>query len=348
MNKIILSLFILLLSFSSLNADKASSFLLKADDSTSFMNYEYHSLAYEAAIKKHYDEAFRIYQKIANKGDARAEYNIGMMYMKGLGVERKKMNAYKWLRRASKHGNKEATLYFKEMNQRYDKKPVKKPRPKVKVKEEAPKPEPEPVIPEPVIVEQVSVPEPVILSTPIVKKAPIKEEESSSLIYIIIAFVLLVIGLAFVFLRKGTDSKKVKAQKAPQESVKYKSQMYDITYAHISEYHKAVLKQVDLKPYKDNKKKMQVYYMFLAGVIDFFSQLEEFTEIEQRRIFNTHMGKIEGKENLTAIMQTILEGQRDHAMYHYQAAGGISAKEWYENKSKGALSMLKKLLEEEA
>jgi hypothetical protein len=92
MKKIILSLFILLLTTLTLNAANATSFLLKSDETTSFMNFEYHSLAYEAAVKKHYDESFRIYQKIANKGDDRAEYNIGMMYMKGVGVERKKMN----------------------------------------------------------------------------------------------------------------------------------------------------------------------------------------------------------------------------------------------------------------
>jgi hypothetical protein len=87
--------------------------------------------------------------------------------------------------------------------------------------------------------------------------------------------------------------------------------------------------------------------MSLAGVIDYFCQLEKFSESEQRRIFNTHMGNIEGKENLTAITQTILEGQRDHWMYHFQAAGTISAQEWHEKKSKDALLMLKKVLTEE-
>jgi len=347
MNKIILSLFILLLLIAPLSAANATSFLLKADDTTSFMNYEYHSLAYEAAVKKQYDESFRIYQKIANKGDDRAEYNIGMMYMKGIGVERKKMNAYKWLRRASKHGNKEAALYFKQMNQRYDKKKPKTPRPDTKQQHKKKVPKPVPVVEEAPIVEPVSVPEPIAL-TPQKPQQKIVKEEDSSLIYIIIAFILLIIAIAFVFLKKASNSEGVEDNKAPQGEIKYKSQMYDITYAHISEYHNAALKQVNITPYKDNKKKMQAYYMFLAGVIDFFSQLEKFTEIEQRRIFNTHMGKIEGKENLTAITQTVLEGQRDHAMYHFQAAGGISAKEWYEKKSKDALSMLKRLLEEEA
>jgi len=338
MNKIILSLFIFLLVTLPLGASNANSFLLKADDSTSFMNYEYHSLAYEAAVKNHYDESFRIYQKIANKGDDRAEYNIGMMYMKGVGVERKKMNAYKWLRRASKHGNKEAILYFKQMNERYDKKPVAKS--KAKIKKQI---KPMPVEEEPIIVEQAKVAEPIALTKAKVTQN-IAKEEDSSLMYIIIAFVLLVLGLGLMFMKKGSKAKTSEKEKAPQEGIKYKSQMYDITYAHISEYHTEVLKQLDIEPFKQNKKKMQMYYMFLAGVIDYFSQLEKFTESEQRRIFNTHMGKVEGKEHLTAITQTILEGQRDHSMYHFQAAGGISAKEWYEKKSKDALNMLKRLL----
>jgi len=339
MNKIILSLFILLLTVLPLSAASPTSFLLKADETTSFMNFEYHSLAYEAAVKKQYDESFRIYQKIANKGDDRAEYNIGMMYMKGVGVERKKMSAYKWLRRASKHGNKEATLYFKKMNDRYDTRPVSKP----KVKKVHKPSKPVPVVKEAVEVEQVKIAEPVAL-TPQKPQQELPKEEDSSLMYIILAFIGLILGLGFIFMKKGSGTEKAEKQKAPQEGIKYKSQMYDITYAHIADYHAAVLKHIDMDLFKENKKKMQMYYMFLAGVIDYFSQLEKFTESEQRRIFNTHMGRVEGKENLTAITQTILEGQRDHSMYHFQAAGGISAKEWYEKKSKDALSMLKRLL----
>jgi len=343
MKHILFTFLILLLTSQHLSAKSSADFLLKADDSTSFMNYEYHSLAYEAASKNNFEDAFRIYLKIANKGDERAEYNIGMMYMKGLGVQKKKMNAFKWLRRASKHGNKEASLFFKQMNERYAKKQVKK---KKTVKKPKQKPKPEPVIEEPKEVVQAKVPEPIVLA-PSIKKTEPEVEESSSLIYIIIAFVLLVIALAMVFVKKGGKAKEEKKTKAPQESVKYKSQMYDITYAHIEEYHKALLKQIDLDPFENDKKKMQAYYMFISGMIDYFSQQESFSETEQRRIFNTHMGKIEGKENITAITQSILEGQKDHSMYHCQAAGGISAKEWHEKKSKESLSMLNKILHEE-
>jgi len=93
-------------------ANKEAEFLLKPDTSTSFMNYEFHNLALEAANKKNYEDAFRIYLKIANKGDERAEYNVGMLYMKGLGVERKKRDAYKWLRRACQTGQSRGIFVF--------------------------------------------------------------------------------------------------------------------------------------------------------------------------------------------------------------------------------------------
>ena len=129
-----LTLLLLVLLYSqSLYAKKTTNvdFLLKANEQTSFMHYEFHNLAYEAAEKNDFENAYRIYLKLSKKGDDRAEYNIGMMYMKGLGVDKGKMDAYKWLRRASKHGNEEASLYFQKMNERYAKK-VEEPRVKVK------------------------------------------------------------------------------------------------------------------------------------------------------------------------------------------------------------------------
>jgi hypothetical protein len=123
--------------------------------------------------------------------------------------------------------------------------------------------------------------------------------------------------------------------------------MYDSAHANIEKYHTELLKYIDISAYRGDKKMMQIYYMFLAGVIDYFCQLEKFSDSEQRRVFSSHMTKQEGKENLTAITQAILEGQRDHSMYHYQAAGGVSAQAWYEEKSKDALKMLKKVMTEE-
>jgi len=341
-------LFLLSSSYLYAKQDNPAAFLLKANDDTSFMHYEFHTLAYEAAFKKDYDNAYRLYLKLAEKGDNRAEYNIGMMYMKGLGVDRAKMDAYKWLRRASKHGNKEAALYFKQMNERYEQKHQEN-MPKSKAKKEKIK-DKTAVPQEPKTLEKNTT---VILkkaegsqSLSHVKKSKPKEssEEKSSLTLYLLTSGLFVIFFLLFFFFKRSKGLEQKEDKTAQNTPVYRSQMYDITYAHILDYHSELLKQVNLSQLKADEKKTQIYHMFLYGVIDYFCQLENFTDTEQRRIFSTHMGQQEGQEKLTAIMQNILEGQRDPSMYHYQATGGISAKAWHEDKSKGAPSMLKKVL----
>ena len=348
--KIIILSFLLLFSSQYLYAQKVdpASFLLQANDETSFMNYEFHKLAYEAAVKENYEEAYRIYIKLSNKGDNRAEYNIGMMYLNGLGVEHKKMDAYKWLRRASKHGNKEAALFFKEMNERYDK--------KHEVAETEFKPTTKKIeTPKPVekTVDSFTVDKPtnnasaqeVKTAQALLKKENESKEDASALLYLLMAAILVILSLAFFFFKKSSSAVEKPVENA-KKVPKHKSQMYQSTYANILDYHTELLKQVNLTKLKADKQNIQIYYMFLYGVIDYFCQLETFTDAEQRRIFSTHMGEKEGQENLTAITQSILEGQRDSSMYHYQAAGGISAKSWHTNKSADALSMLKRLLQE--
>lgn len=345
--KIIILSLLLLFSSQSLYAKKEShaSVLLQANDETSFMHYEFHSLAYEAAVNKNYEDAYRIYSKLAKKGDNRAEYNIGMMYMNGLGVERKKMDAYKWLRRASKHGNKEATLYFKEMNERYAKKheaSETKFNPTQQTTDNTKSIEKNTSTLTAKSSQSAKQVQKVKRSQSVQKKEEVKED-SSPLLYLLIAGVLVILSLAFFFFKKSASTEKKPAKDAPKQP-KHKSQMYQSTYANILDYHTELLKQVNLTQLKADKNKMKIYYMFLYGVIDYFCQLETFTDAEQRRIFSTHMGEQEGQENLTAITQSILEGQRDSSMYHYQAAGGISAKAWNTNRSADALSMLKRLI----
>ena len=343
--KAVILILFLLLSIQELpaKANKEADFLLRPDTTTSFMNYEFHNLALEAAQKKNYEDAFRIYLKIANKGDERAEYNVGMMYMKGIGVERKKMNAYKWLRRAAKHGNQEASSFFKQMTERYEKK-HQNPQPAATeievpvVKESIPVIEKNTSLPEKALIKEIKAPH-----VPIVK---IEKKEESGYFYIILAFVVLIVGMGLFFFKKSSSSNK--PEKTSQTIPKSKSQQYDITHSNIKKYHTELLKYIDISAYRGNKKKMQIYYMFLAGMIDYFCQLEKFSDSEQRRIFSSHMTEQEGRENLTAITQAILEGQRDHSMYHYQAAGGVSAQAWYDGKSKDALKMLKKVLTEDS
>ncbi len=326
---------ILLLSSQYLHAGKNTDFLLKADETTSFMNFEFHSLAIEAANKKNYEEAFRLYEKIAQKDDNKAEYNIGMMYMKGLGTKKSKMDAYKWLRRASRHGNKEASLFFQEMNERHEQSRLgKKAINEVTKTESATSKEKN----------TSEIPLDTVLK-PHVKKTPIldiEKKESFPLLYIVIILVALLLSIGILFIIRS--SKKSNKETAPQSGLKYKSQMFDTTHELISNYHNELLSFFNIDKYKNDKEKMQMYYMFIGGMIDYFCQLEDFTDAEERRIFTTHMGKVEGKENVTAITQSILEGQRQTSLYHAQAAGGVSAKKWHETGSNEAFLMLKKVL----
>jgi len=326
---------VLLILSQNVYAAKNTDFLLKADDTTSFMNFEFHSLAIEAASNKNYEDAFRLYEKIAQKDDNKAEYNIGMMYMKGLGTKKSKMDAYKWLRRASRHGNKEATLFFQEMNERHEQSRLGK-----QAIKEVTKAEPTTSIEKntsEISLDAVLKPHKVNVSSQSIEK-----KEGFPLLYIIVIFIVLLLSIALFFVIKS--SKKASKETSPQGGLKYKSQMYDITHEHISKYHNELLAFFDIEKYKNDKEKMQMYYMFIGGMIDYFCQLEDFSDAEERRIFTTHMGKVEGKENVTAITQSILEGQRKTSLYHAQAAGGVSAKEWQETGSNQAFLMLKKVL----
>ncbi len=322
-------------------------FFLKPNETTSFMNFELHNLAYEAASKKDYTVALRLYTQLANKGDNRAEYNLGMMYMNGLGVDVKKMDAYKWLRRASKHGNEEATLYFKQMNERYEKKHQQtletKEAEAVETKSEPiqgveeKEPEPKPVVTE--------APKPAPVPSPVQElQNSSTQQDDNLLMYIIGGIVGFVLILGLFLLRKSTASKPKPS--AQEGGLRFKSQIYDITYKNIADYHQQLLKQLNLPQIKAHDDKKQIYYMFLYGMIDYFCQLEKFTDAEQRRIVSTHFAQQEGKENVTAITKLILEGQKDHSMYHYQAAGGISAKAWHADRSTDIMGTLKRLLSE--
>jgi TPR repeat protein len=56
------------------------------------------------AKKNDFRSAFAQYQKAADQGYGLAEYNIGVLYEKGLGVAKDEMQAVNWYRRAGEHG----------------------------------------------------------------------------------------------------------------------------------------------------------------------------------------------------------------------------------------------------
>ena len=48
-----------------------------------------------------YARAFKAWQPLAEQGDARAQYNLGLMYHKGLGISQDDITAVKWFRQAA-------------------------------------------------------------------------------------------------------------------------------------------------------------------------------------------------------------------------------------------------------
>ena len=55
-------------------------------------------------VEKDYSKAVEWYRKAAEQGNARAQYNLGYCYEKGLGVEQNYTKAVEWLRKAAEQG----------------------------------------------------------------------------------------------------------------------------------------------------------------------------------------------------------------------------------------------------
>lgn len=62
------------------------------------------SLAVEAANNGDYLRALGLWKALADEGDVVAQYNIAMLYSRGLGVARNEIEARRWLRAAAEHG----------------------------------------------------------------------------------------------------------------------------------------------------------------------------------------------------------------------------------------------------
>jgi uncharacterized protein len=63
--------------------------------------------AYEAG---EYATALQLFRPLADQGDVKAQYRLGIMYFHGLGVEQEYAEALNWLRKASDQGDAEAQI----------------------------------------------------------------------------------------------------------------------------------------------------------------------------------------------------------------------------------------------
>ena len=63
-------------------------------------------------------EALKWYVKSAEQGDSSAQYNLGTMYWLGLGVTKDRQEAAKWFRKAAEQGSVEADMALAQMGVR--------------------------------------------------------------------------------------------------------------------------------------------------------------------------------------------------------------------------------------
>jgi hypothetical protein len=73
----------------------------------------------EKAFERHdYQTALKLWQPLADQGDARAENNIALMYLGGAGVTRDYAEAMKWYLKAARAGNAAGQFMVGQMNER--------------------------------------------------------------------------------------------------------------------------------------------------------------------------------------------------------------------------------------
>ena len=63
-----------------------------------------------ASEKGDHQSAFQFWKPLAEEGDVRAQFNLGVMYSKGEGIKQDYFEAAKWFRKAAEQGNASAQL----------------------------------------------------------------------------------------------------------------------------------------------------------------------------------------------------------------------------------------------
>jgi uncharacterized protein len=72
-------------------------------------------LLYEGDAPHDYPEAFRLFKLMAEKDNDEAQFNVGMMFLEGLGVEKNRSNAFYWIKRSADQSNIDAMYQVSKM-----------------------------------------------------------------------------------------------------------------------------------------------------------------------------------------------------------------------------------------
>ena len=57
---------------------------------------------------KDYKTALKVFEELGSKGDAKSQYNVGIIYSNGYGIKKDENKALEWFEKAANQGLKEA------------------------------------------------------------------------------------------------------------------------------------------------------------------------------------------------------------------------------------------------
>ncbi len=66
-------------------------------------------------VEQNYEEAVKWYRKAAEQGNADAQFNLGVMYDNGTGVEQDTDEAIRWFRKAARKGVEDAAIRLRDL-----------------------------------------------------------------------------------------------------------------------------------------------------------------------------------------------------------------------------------------
>jgi TPR repeat protein len=66
-------------------------------------------------VAQDYAQAVRWYREAASRGHIQAQFNLGIMYFEGKGVEKELRSAYYWLAVASEQGDEDARAQLRKV-----------------------------------------------------------------------------------------------------------------------------------------------------------------------------------------------------------------------------------------
>lgn len=67
---------------------------------------------YDAMVAGNYEQAVVIWQEMADQGNGQAQFNLGLMYHSGMGVQQDEPTAVGWYQRAAENGYGPAQVYM--------------------------------------------------------------------------------------------------------------------------------------------------------------------------------------------------------------------------------------------